>query len=780
VLSRSNRNNPVLIDDYGITRQAIVTAIAQKLSAPVRAPRIRVWSLDFGAIVDGASDESDVESRFDAILADVKRSRGRFILFIDEVPALVGPDAVYGPKLANLVERSLVEGSLRLISATRKESYRRLINEKVELQRRLAAIHVGGQSDAADLEKDHEESETEFAVDKLSDELRRVASEGDTAGRTKHVILQVEDTKSAELHELLRENGIEIGAEMARLGALKVELPVDAIAALARSGATRYLSLDKEVRVLGHIERTTGTAEMRSQVHNLGLDGTGIGVAVLDSSIYAEHILFSAKEGYRRVNVNIDFTGKGIDRNDHYGHGTHVAGLLAGSDTRDINLEPYRGIAPNAQLLNLQVLDSKGVGSVSGVLRALDWVLANQARYNIRVANLSLGMPAIDSYRNDPLCRSVRKLVDAGIVVVAAAGNDGKDASGREIYGRIHSPGNEPSAITVGATNTLGTDARLDDNMASYSSRGPTRSYWKDTAGTKHYDNVIKPELVAPGNKLVSAQGKDNYLVEQNPQLDAARTLTDNRDLMYLSGTSMAAPIVSGAAALMLQANPKLTPNMVKLILMYTAQPMKGFNTLQQGVGQLNVEGAVRLARLVRMDENWATASQGTPMLTTSNLPDPATNIAGQRCPWSQGAIMKWITASGTNLIIQYQRVYAPGMALGDGLILQDGTVISDGLVLGDGCVMGDGIIVGDGIILADSVVLGDGLILSDFLMTSDGVIIGDGTVFGDGVVMGDGMVMGDAVMMSDGMVIGDGVVMGDSVAALSTLLNGDDSTSMR
>ena len=113
----------------------------------------------------------------------------------------------------------------------------------------------------------------------------------------------------------------------------------------------------------------------------------------------------------------------------------------------------------------------------------------------------------------------VRRLVDAGIVVVAAAGNNGKDSAGNKVYGRIHSPGNEPSAITVGAANTFGTNGRGDDGVTSYSSRGPTRSYWTDSDNVKHYDNLVKPDLVAPGNKIVQAQAVDNLLVHK-PSLE--------------------------------------------------------------------------------------------------------------------------------------------------------------------------------------------------------------------------------------------------------------------
>src|SRR5207244_4172196 len=125
----------------------------------------------------------------------------------------------------------------------------------------------------------------------------------------------------------------------------------------------------------------------------------------------------------------------------------------------------YGGIAPAAKLVNFRVLNSQGLGTTSGVLSALNAVVTYRSKYNIRVVNMSLGMPAIDSYKNDPICRAVRSLVNLGIVVVAAAGNDGIDGNGNKIYGHIHSPGIEPSAITVGASNTFGTDARGDDGV---------------------------------------------------------------------------------------------------------------------------------------------------------------------------------------------------------------------------------------------------------------------------------------------------------------------------
>jgi serine protease AprX len=163
---------------------------------------------------------------------------------------------------------------------------------------------------------------------------------------------------------------------------------------------------------------------------------------VLDSGIDTNHKSFLDRSNSLRVIASRDFTGEGRT-DDPYGHGTHVASI-AGGNGRIANAN-YIGIAPNSNLINLRVLGATGSGNVSTVLRALDWVMENHAAYNIRVVNMSLGAPAVDSYQNDPICRAVRRLVDEGIVVAAAAGNNGILPNGK-IYGQVHSPGNEPSA----------------------------------------------------------------------------------------------------------------------------------------------------------------------------------------------------------------------------------------------------------------------------------------------------------------------------------------------
>src|SRR5689334_22826793 len=350
------------------------------------------------------------------------------------------------------------------------------------------------------------------------------------------VILQLNSKPSGQLNALLAANGVKIRRHFDNLNSFALELPGYVVDALSSFPEVSFISLDSEVRTLGgHIAHTTGADNVRLMSTDGMLDGSGIGIAIVDSGIYGAHTSFiDTQTGQSRIVVNLDFTGEGRT-DDPYGHGTHVAAAAAGNGL--VSRGEYIGIAPRAKLVNLRVLNATGTGSVSNVLAAFNWLMSNASTYNVRVVNLSLGMPAINSYRFDPLCVAARMLVDRGIVVVAAAGNNGKDSAGRKIYGQVHSPGNEPSVLTVGAVDTFGTDQRGDDTIATYSSRGPTRSFWTDEFGVKHYDNLIKPEIAAPGNKTIFAESPNNYLLSQNPSLDVSVSNSPTRRQMMLSGT---------------------------------------------------------------------------------------------------------------------------------------------------------------------------------------------------------------------------------------------------
>jgi serine protease AprX len=604
------------------------------------------------------------------------------------------------------------------------------------------------------------------------------------------VIVQLNGPMSGGLNALLNSNGVH-GAKktLKNLSCQVIEMPASIVEAVSQFDEVAFVSPDRPTQSTGHLSATTGADIVRSSVTTTstttgplgvqvtttsvtpGLDGTGIGIAVLDSGLYQAHTNFFDKGNNVRVIYSKDFTGENrVD--DPYGHGSHVASIAAGNGR--VSNAAYLGIAPNANLVNLRVLNSQGTGTVSGMLAALDWVYANRQLFNIRVVNMSLGTAAVDSYRDDPLCKAVRKLVDAGVIVCCAAGNNGKNSADQKIYGLIHCPGNEPSAITVGAANSFGTDSRGDDGIASYSSRGPTRSYSTDANGVNHYDHLMKPDLVAPGNKIVEAKSPNNLLVAQNPQLDASVSGAAQRDQMYLSGTSMSTPVISGAAALLLQANPNLTPNMVKAILMYTAQPLANFNMLEQGAGEVNIEGAVRLARAMRTDLV-SLKPVGGALLKTSTPPTPTSTICGYTFNWSQGIILGRHWARGTSLITKYQPVYALGVIVSDDVDISGGVIVSDGVVISDGVVVSDGVVISDGVIASDGVVISDGVVVSDGLMMGSGVTAFDlGVVVSDSLT--DGVIISDGVVVSDGVVISDGVVVSDmTVQAQSAMTGGEE-----
>jgi subtilisin family serine protease len=598
-----------------------------------------------------------------------------------------------------------------------------------------------------------------------SDLIERLANA--TPDEQVRVVIELTGPAGEGLRTLLGAKGGRLRRTFRNLNCAVIEAPAGAISQIGELGEVSYASLDDSVASLGdvsgHIVTTTGASQVEDEHPSRGgdggnLDGSGIGVAIIDSGIDSNHRSFRNDSSVGRTMISVDFTGE-HRTDDPYGHGTFVASLIAGSAV--LYGGKYAGIAPGVQLINLRALNSQGVGTVSSVMAALDWVMANRLRYSIRVVNLSIGTAAIQSYLNSPLCHSVRKLVDAGVVAVAAAGNDGKDASRNKIYGAIHSPGNEPSALTVGAANTFGTDSRNDDVVTTYSSRGPTRSFWTDANGVKHYDNVIKPEIVAPGNKVIGAEAAHSQLVTSFPSLDTGLSSGGDSRMMYLSGTSVSAAITSGAVALLLQANPGLTPNLVKALLMYTAQPLAGFNMLEQGTGELNIAGGAMLAELVRPDISSA-LPLGAPLLTTRFAPEPRTTIAGFSFPWSGEIILQQTFATGANLITRFQKVYVTAVLLGDGVALSDGVAV------------------------ADLTLLTSGVALADSLPVSDGGPQGSGALFlpiavllSDGVALTDGVAMGDGVLTSDSMLIAEGRLV-DAAVELQIVVNGDNTAFMK
>ena len=302
----------------------------------------------------------------------------------------------------------------------------------------------------------------------------------------------------------------------------------------------------------------------------LGLDGAGIGIAVIDSGI-AYHDDLADASGPQRVDRFVDFVGGQSMPYDDYGHGTHVAGIIAGNGYDSDGKRT--GIAPAARLIVLKALDGTGTGRISDVIAAIEYAIENRDALNIRVINLSIASAVYESYETDPLTVAALHAVQAGIVVVAAAGNNGVSPAGFTRYGGITAPGNAPWVLTVGGSTHMGTTNRADDSVALFSSRGPTA-----------VDTAAKPDLVAPsvGIESLAAPGSALYGA-RTPYLLSGTVPTSSLPYLSMSGTSMASPAVAGTVALMLQANPQMTPNQIKAVLQYTAEVNSHADALTQG-----------------------------------------------------------------------------------------------------------------------------------------------------------------------------------------------------
>jgi len=428
--------------------------------------------------------------------------------------------------------------------------------------------------------------------------------------------------------------------------------------------------------------------------------GAGVTVAFVDSGFtsYQDPDLADS-----RLLKFVDFVNGGTLPYDDSGHGTHVTGVVGG--TGKLSGKKYAGIAPGTSIVSLKVLNANGEGSVGNIIKSLDWIYKNAARYNIRVVNMSVGASVSESYFTDPLAQATKVLVDMGITVVAAAGNNGTNAAGQLRWGGVAAPGNAPWVLTVCAFSTKGTYAQDDDAMADFSSAGPTA-----------VDFVAKPDICAPGVGIVSmsAPGSDLY---QDGQLASPSWLipgTVANTYPYvpyesLTGTSLATPLVSGAVALMLQANPHLTPNLIKAILEYTAISKPGVSPLRQGAGFMNVSGALSLAVLegtpvqitqtLSLPESWSKHIIWGNHLLTGGMITPTANAWKRGVEWGwakaadgdnivwgtarDGDNIVWGTAAGTDNIVW-------GTAGGDDNIVWGTAGGDDNIVWGTDCGGGD------------------------------------------------------------------------------------------
>jgi serine protease AprX len=292
--------------------------------------------------------------------------------------------------------------------------------------------------------------------------------------------------------------------------------------------------------------------------------GQGIGVAVIDTGVSPMADLTD------RLVHGPDLSGEGTTI-DTYGHGTVMAGIIAGSGSDSANLGngAYTGVAPEAHIVAVKVAGQNGVVDVSTMLQAMTWVAAYRDEFNIRVLNLSWGVSSTQDPAIDPLDYAVERLWSDGIVVVVAAGNDGP--TGRTIT----KPADDPVVLTVGAFNDHANTDPSDDSVPGWSSRGPTAA------------GVAKPDLVAPGRTLIATRSFGSYVEQTNPSALISPSYIRG------SGTSEAAAVTSGVVALLLEARPDLTPDQVKDVLTATASPIGTIGQMTQGAGRIQLVAAL-------------------------------------------------------------------------------------------------------------------------------------------------------------------------------------------
>jgi serine protease AprX len=412
-----------------------------------------------------------------------------------------------------------------------------------------------------------------------------------SSGRSRVIISAPDITSLSYLTPLVQWSGGQLKRTLPLVNGVAVDLPNASLSALAASPLVSHIAIDR--LVVGSMERTGATVGATTVRQELGYDGSGVGVAIIDSGAAAGLDDLSDGAGGSRVDQFVDFVNGQQDAYDDYGHGTHVAGIIAGNGFDSSGRRT--GIAPGAQLVVLKVLDGSGQGHISDVIAAIDYAIAQKDVFNIRVINLSVATGVYESYNVDPLTLAAQRAVNAGIVVVAAAGNNGRSPAGTTQYAGITAPGNAPWVLTVGASNHMGTVDRSDDTIAAFSSRGPSA-----------IDFAAKPDVVAPGVGIESLSNPNSaFYVTESAYLLSGTVPTSYLPYLSLSGTSMSAPVVAGTVALMLQANPNLTPNAVKALIEYTAQPYAGYDRLTQGAGFLNAKGAVELSQyLASQDGN--------------------------------------------------------------------------------------------------------------------------------------------------------------------------------
>ncbi len=436
----------------------------------------------------------------------------------------------------------------------------------------------------------------------------------------------IQQQAHVDLEQAVTRLGGKIRDQLSIIHAVTADLPASGVWALAQQPGVRWLALDSPVtstqcsscidtsRLASAYIRTIGADKVWNRAPYL--QGQGIGVAIVDSGIQTQQDLYT-NSGQNRLVAAVRFNS---DYNqstyDNYGHGNHVAGIIGGNGSRSGGA--YTGVAPLVNLINVKVSNDNGQASVGNVILGLQWIFNNASAYNIRVVNISLNDSVIESYHTSALNAAVEALWVNGIVVVVSAGNRGAN--------KLTAPANDPFVITVGATDDNGTANLADDRLANFSAFGTTT------------DGFAKPDLVAPGRNIISLMANSNSaLATDHP----ANVISFNGAQYFkMSGTSMSAPMVAAAAALVIQGNPSLKPDQVKYRLKATARAFD--TTVHAGAGYLNVDAATSTITTQRANQNIEISR----LLAGSSQPLIWNSLTETSGGWQARGSSYWVTAS--------------------------------------------------------------------------------------------------------------------------------------
>jgi serine protease AprX len=389
-------------------------------------------------------------------------------------------------------------------------------------------------------------------------------------------ILRVDGSAMGSALNRVHDLGGSVTRRLDGLGAAVVRMPSAGADVLRRSSGVLGVTRDAPVTLeststspydpkadngsMFNVTRVTGARDMWSA----GITGTGVDVALIDSGVTP----VGGLAGKVVNGPDLSFESQNPDTRylDTFGHGTFMAGLIAANG--GTGSYAYTGMAPGARLVSIKVADAHGNTDVSQVIAAIDWVVQHQKDpgFNIRVLNLSFGTPSLQSYRYDPLAYAAEVAWRKGVVVVVSAGNDGTGT------GKLLNPAQDPYVIAVGADDSQGTPNIADDTIPDFSTRG---------------DGVRNPDVVAPGKSLQGLQVPGSYIDQLYGDTSAF-----GDQYFRGSGTSQAAAITSGAAALLLQQRPSLTPDQVKALLTDTARVLPVADSQAQGAGLISVKAA--------------------------------------------------------------------------------------------------------------------------------------------------------------------------------------------